>query len=259
MWTMPHNMWTMAERRARVGTVWTVALLDEVAGLGPFFAVDSHPADSAVTEPWRSMRELVDGSDVLLGRVLAVRERLAAGGGLPPESIEVRVAASVAHLGVVSRLVSPALAMAVLGGVVPDLALTDTRWQPVLGGPVPLSIRVPLPPWAGELPALLADQVLDGPVRELGEAFERLSVSGQVLWGNVASAVNGATTMIVKARPDHATQARTLTSALLARPPLRGTSTIIQGRFRRRSCCLIYRAAPNAAGPVCGDCVLVSR
>lgn len=242
-----------------MGTVWTVALLDELPGLGPFFEVDSHPANSAVTEPWHSMSELVDGSDVLLGRVLGVRERLAAMGGLPPEAVETRVAASVAHLGVVSRLVSPALAMAVLGGVVPDLALADTRWQPVLGGPVPLSVRVPPPPRPGELPVLLADQVLGGPVRALGAAFEGLSVSVQVLWGNVASAVNGATTMIVKARPDHAARARALTSAVLARPPLRGTSTITQGRFRRRSCCLIYRAAPNAAGQVCGDCVLAAR
>ncbi|MGH3983503.1 MAG: (2Fe-2S)-binding protein [Pseudonocardiaceae bacterium] len=26
--------------------------------------------------------------------------------------------------------------------------------------------------------------------------------------------------------------------------------------FVGRSCCLIYRAAPNVAGAVCGDCVL---
>lgn len=254
---MPHNVWTMAERHGRVSTVSTVALLDEVAGLGPFFAVGSHTAGSAVTEPWRRMSELVDGSDVLLGRVLEVRGRLAAGGGQPPEAVETRVAASVTHLGVVSRLVSPALAMAVLGAVVPDLALAATRWQPVLGGPVPLSVQAPLPRPTGDLPARLADQVLDGPVRELGEAFRQLSVSGQVLWGNVASAVNGATTMIVKARPEHAGGVRALAAWLLAHPPLRDTSTVTpDGRFRRRSCCLIYRAAPNAAGAVCGDCVL---
>ena len=32
------------------------------------------------------------------------------------------------------------------------------------------------------------------------------------------------------------------------------TGSIINGQFRRRTCCLIYRAAP---GRFCGDCVLV--
>ena len=46
-------------------------------------------------------------------------------------------------------------------------------------------------------------------------------------------------------------------AALLDRPPLgaqcdRGPD----GAFRRRSCCLIYRAAPGRRGALCGDCAL---
>jgi ferric iron reductase protein FhuF len=44
---------------------------------------------------------------------------------------------------------------------------------------------------------------------------------------------------------------------LMSRPRLRGTGTSIDGRFRRRTCCLIYRAAPGRDGAVCGDCVLL--
>jgi ferric iron reductase protein FhuF len=129
----------------------------------------------------------------------------------------------------------------------------------VVGGAIPLSVR-PAEGAAEEDPerlaATVAARVLDGPVRELTEATLAFSVSDQVLWGNVASAANGAATMIDSAGPSWAGRAHAIITALLARPPLRGTSTVTGGRFRRRSCCLIYRAAPGAAGPVCGDCVL---
>jgi hypothetical protein len=230
-----------------------------LAELGPFFAVETHTTGAAV-EPWRPMSELI--GPALRDRVLEVRGRLAAGGGQPDEAVELRVAASVTHLGLVARLLSPALAVAAMKGRVLDLDLAATWWQPVVSGAIPLSVR----PAEGEveedperLAAALARRVLDGPVRELTEATLAFSVSDQVLWGNVASAVNGALTMIDSAGPSWAGRARVIISALLARPPLRGTSTVTDGRFRRRSCCLIYRAAPDAAGPVCGDCVLLSE
>jgi ferric iron reductase protein FhuF len=70
-------------------------------------------------------------------------------------------------------------------------------------------------------------------------------VSNQILWGNVASALHGAAALIGE---------HTAVDQLMSRPPLRGTGSIIDGQFRRRTCCLIYRAAP---GRFCGDCVLV--
>ena len=83
-----------------------------------------------------------------------------------------------------------------------------------------------------------------------------MAVSPRVLWGNVASAVNGAATMIAAARPDLAGPAAEAAAALLADPALTGT---YQGRplrgFRRRNCCLIYRLSPERPA-YCGDCVL---
>ncbi len=83
-----------------------------------------------------------------------------------------------------------------------------------------------------------------------------MSVSPIVLQGNIASAVNAAAAMIAAARPGLATQAAAVRDALLSTPELAGTWTSSAAGFRRRSCCLIYRAAPAATAAVCGDCVL---
>jgi FhuF 2Fe-2S C-terminal domain len=250
--------------------VLSPALADELAALGPFFAVEFHSVGSPVVAPWRPMGELTHDAAALRERVLAVRGHLATAGGRPVEGVPPRVAASVAQLGLVARLVSPALGCALLAGAVPNLALAGTRWQPVLGGAFPLSIQEPAPPehdpgreWVepvrGGLPDLadqLARRVLDGPVRELVQASVRYSVSAVSLQGNAASAVNGAASVVGASRPDRAGSARELAALLLARPPLRGTGTwTADGGFRRRSCCLIYQVAASP-GAVCGDCVL---
>lgn len=235
----------------------------ELAELGPFFTVESHAAGSAVSAPWLVMSDLVENPALLRDRVSRVRDRLAEGAGRQADEVETRVAASVTHLGIVARLVSPALATAAITGVPLDVGLATTRWQPVLGGAVPLSVREPLPHPASthaepeEVAGAFAERVLEGPVRDLVEATRPFSVSARVLWGNVASAVNGATTMISTAGPAWSARAGLLASHLLNRPPLLGTSTQRpDGRFQRRSCCLIYRVAPDGAGAVCGDCVL---
>ncbi len=241
-------------------------MVRDLAVFGPFFAVETHTPDSLPREPWYVMSELVENPDVLMNRVLAVRAGLAVIGGQAPGAVELRVAASVAHLGLVARLVSPALAVAVTSGVLLEVGLPHTRWQRVLGGAFPLSLDAGtdaadrernLEPTPERLANLLASRVLDGPVRELVEVTMSLSVSRHVLWGNVASAVNGAASMIATCQPACADRSQVMASLLLDQPPLRGTSTGPAGvGFRRRSCCLIYRAAPDAAGAVCGDCVL---
>ncbi len=248
--------------------VLTDAMVRDLAAFGPFFAVETHTPGSLPREPWNVMSELVEAPDVLMGRVLAVRAGLAAAGGQDPGAVELRVAASVAHLGLVARLVSPALAVAVTSGVLLEVGLPSTRWQRVLGGAFPLSLLrdtgsefgdhdVNPEPKPERLACLLASRVLDGPVRHLVEVTMPLSVSRRVLWGNVASAVNGAASMIATRQPAWADRSRAIASLLLEQPPLRGTSVgSVGGGFRRRSCCLIYRAAPDAAGAVCGDCVL---
>ncbi len=74
-------------------------------------------------------------SGVLAERVASVRAALAASGGRPAEAVELRVAASVAHLGLVARVVSPLLGLAALHRL-PSRppTLDDLRWHSALGG-----------------------------------------------------------------------------------------------------------------------------
>jgi ferric iron reductase protein FhuF len=246
----------MTDKRPRA------AMLEQIAALGPFFAFEEHAAGSAPVPPWQSMAELVEDPAVLDDRVTQTRAYLAAAGGQSPEAIEVRVAASVTHLGLVARLVSPALAAAVLDDAVPTLELERVHWQRVLGGAFPLSLP-PISPGDGrgtaqDLADRLGAEVFEGPIPALGEATRPFAVSEHILWGNVASAVNGAATAMANASPALAERTGLLAGLLLAGPALRDAHTIApeDGRFRRRSCCLIYRAAPQHAGPLCGDCAL---
>jgi hypothetical protein len=259
---------------------WTGPWTERTAALGPFFAVASHDqGDHQGTSggaPWRSMAELTGGGAALGDRVAAVRGLLAAGGGQAAGAVELRVAASVTHLGLVARVLSPYLAAALLYGWAPERPrLAELRWQPVLGRPFPLSLprASARPPADGAAPpagpataspagqAALADALagglLAGPVAELAGPFAAMGVSPHILRGNTASAVNGAAAMAAAADPALAARARALAALLLERPPLRGAAgRTAAGAFRRRSCCLIYRAAPGGAGALCGDCVL---
>jgi hypothetical protein len=167
----------------------------------------------------------------------------------------------VAHLGLAARLVSPALAAAALYGRPLLFALADVRWQPVLGGPVPLALPADAFGEPGPEPEALADllagRLLGGPLEELSAAFGEFGVSSHILRGNTASALNGAVAALAQAGPERARRAREFAALLLARPPLAGESTTVpDGIFRRRSCCLIYRAAPGGQGALCGDCAL---
>jgi ferric iron reductase protein FhuF len=77
----------------------------------------------------------------------------------------------------------------------------------------------------------------------------------------VASAVNGAAVMLIRSQPCLRDQATALAEALLATSNLAGRHSGTPGGpgFRRRSCCLIYRAVPGGGGGYCGDCVLSAR
>lgn len=242
------------------------AMLEQIAALGPFFAVQSHNVPSPAP-PWRPMRELVQAPAILRERVARVRAHLAAGGGRPPEAVELRVAASVTHLGLTARLVSPVLALAAVHGVLLPPDLDGVHWQPALGGAFPLSLprehlRTGCPPPTDRAAAARwAAALVAGPLHDLVRATRALSVSPRVLWGNVASAVNGAATAIAAAAPARTGRAQDLLALLQEQPSLHGTGTRTAGtaQFRRRSCCLIYRVTPKAAAAVCGDCVLARR
>ena len=117
-------------------------MLDDLAAIGPFFAVSSHPPGAAPAAPWRPAGELAAPSGALLGRVASVRAALAASGGRAAGEIEPRVAASAVHLGLVARLIAPALGAAVLGCPL-DMRSGGLWWQDQHGGPVPLSVPAP--------------------------------------------------------------------------------------------------------------------
>jgi hypothetical protein len=230
-------------------------VLDDLAALGPFFAVHAHRPGAGPVAPWRPLDELTQPSG-LRARIGAVRGALAARAGRPASGIELRVAASVTQLGLVARVVAPALAAQAAQHPL-DLRPSGLWGQDAPGGPLPLSVPEPAaaPGRARDAMVLLLDEVIT-PITVTTGALA--PVSSRVLWGNVASAVNGAASQIAVARPGLAAAAWA-TAATFFRHPRLGTEPSPPGPlFRRSSCCLIYRLAPGT-GSICGDCVLGGR
>jgi hypothetical protein len=205
-------------------------------------------------EPWRPMTDLLAGPDVdrrnvLLGRIETVRIALA--GPRPIEAVELKVAASVAHLGLVARVVAPAFALTVIGGLAVRADLSQLWWQDRLGGAYPLSLPDAAPD-GGSVPDLIR-----GPVQAITAAIRSsVPVSGLVLQGNVASAINGAANLIGRQRPELARASYALADALLNDDILNPARSAAGPAFRRSSCCLIYRASPGQPAQTCGDCIL---
>jgi hypothetical protein len=213
------------------------------------------------------MSELLDDPTVAATRVETSRAFLATAGGLQPDQIELRVAASITHLGLAARTLSPPLAAAVTSGHTAPTGLRDLHWQPTIGSMFPLSIAglddVPAEPQGTTTdPEAAAYTLVEGTIKtvaaDLFAVFTRFGLSERLLLGNVASALNGAGTALSSASPEHVPRTRALVAALMHQPALAGTwQTSLDDRFQRRSCCLIYRAAPDRNGPLCGDCVLL--
>ncbi len=165
------------------------------------------------------------------------------------------------QLGLTARLLSPVLAVACTTGVVLDVQLHDLRWQDELGGAFPLSLGINNAPKQPTLTASCAVAVafcdfLQGPIAELITTVGLVRpVSPMIMWGNVASVVDSAITLIRTHRSDLDSTARAIAQAMFSATPLRGTPAV-DDPFRRRSCCLIYRIAARTPTTICGDCVL---
>jgi hypothetical protein len=252
----------------------TAGRLAELAALGPYFGIEIHPVGEPLSPPWQPLGALtgtLTPPGALATRIGEIRERLAAAAGCAADDVEFRVAASVTQLGLCARLLSPVLGAAAAGWALP-VDTARARWVPALGGPFRLSLpetaagaasATPIPgrtmpgtsvPGAGTAACLA---LLAGPVTQITRAVEAMAVSPRVLWGNVASAVSGATAMIAKARPDLAAPVSAAATAMLRYPALTGTYEGSPGAgFRRRNCCLIYRLSPPGTASYCGDCVL---
>ena len=167
------------------------------------------------------------------------------------------------HLGLIARLIAPALAFSVLSDRMVDWGLADIFWQPALGGPYPLSIpESDGGPSGRRLAADMSMWLATGPFEQLTRAMRTAGgVPEKVLRGNVGSALHGAAEQMMIARPDLSGRTTALVNTLSQWPPLRGTGRVLPSeRFQRNSCCLIYRAVrpipSGVARAVCGDCVL---
>src|SRR6202034_988017 len=98
--------------------------------LGPYFAVDTHDPGTPVTAPWRPLSDLLGSPAALRERAHQVQAALARAGGLTPDQVEFRAAASVSQLGLAARLLAPAFGAAVLGRRVLPFNIGQARWLP---------------------------------------------------------------------------------------------------------------------------------
>jgi hypothetical protein len=242
------------------------AALAAAAGAGPYFALEPWAEGAG----WEQASLLVSDPAALASLVTHARAVIAGRAGIAPAEVAERVAASIVFLGLASRLVSPSLGAAVLGGVVPYLTLDNLWWRPVASGPMPLAAGPVTGREVGDAPTgrqlddaavLLSECCVQGMAGPVADAFRTLfRLSPLVLRGNIASALAGAAGMLARSVPDRAETAGQLTARILALGPLRGTGEFVQPdasqpqRFLvRRSCCLYYRVP---GGGTCGDCVL---
>jgi hypothetical protein len=228
--------------------------LAAAAALGPFSAVAPVPGQG-----WMTWLRLVEDPAVLGERVAEVRRLLAAGPGAPV--VDQRVPASIVHLGLVARLLSPPLGAALVAGVLPAAPPGRVHLRLAGANPLPLALSSPEPVAVPD-PVSIADALA---LHWLGPAVapltatvhERFRLSRRVLTGNVASAAAGALLAAGTALPELAPRATAVLEALLAAGPLAGTGDLrADGSFVRRSCCLFYRL-PGAG--TCGDCLLTDR
>ncbi|OJZ71337.1 iron reductase [Mycobacterium paraffinicum] len=160
---------------------------------------------------------------------------------------DLRIGASLVHLGHATRLWSPVLACALGHGVVPDLGdLQRADDGARLRLPAPVGIPV-------SSPNALYRLVVQEHMQPLAAGL-RVGLAPALLAGNVASALVGAARALLVVRPDLGAPIAETVHALLGTGVLAGSGVLTGPSlgFRRRSCCLFYRLP---GGSVCGDCV----
>jgi hypothetical protein len=204
----------------------------------PYFALDPPPADP---HGLHTIAELIGESWLLRAKVMATAAALG--------TDDLRVAASVDHLGTSARIVSPLLAYVAVRQTIPSVRPERMWWRPAQPGPMGLAAElVSGPP---PTPTALLDGVVRPVLQPLLHAYgSRFRVSPQVLRGNIASALDGARRAIDSPAVDD------LVRDVLGLGELSGTAAQLPPAFRRASCCLLYRLPDRS---LCGDCVLTSR
>lgn len=204
----------------------------------PYFALDPPPIAPG---DWYTVADLADDRELLRRKVAASADALGTN--------DLRVAASVDHLGTCARVVGPLLHFVHSHDAAPEVAPERLWWQPARPGPFRLAAE--LVPAGPATPAAVLDSVvrtvLAPLVRSYGAAF---AVSSRVLWGNAASGLDGARQALRSAAVDD------LVRGVLEMGELAGTAARLPPEFRRNSCCLLYRLPGRG---LCGDCVLTAR
>ncbi|OBA60286.1 iron reductase [Mycobacterium sp. 1100029.7] len=209
--------------------------LAEISSYKGFFAL---PVGGAATG-WHPVRQ--DYDDGFAGLIDATAARY--------RTTDLRIGASLVHLGHATRLWSPVLALALAHRVVPDL---DGLQRADDGA------QLRLPEATGQaVEDVCATQLYRIVVHQHLQAFAdglRVSLAPALLAGNVASALVGASRALLTARPDLRGPILEITETLLDTGVLAGTGTVTDSHlgFRRGSCCLFYRIPGRS---VCGDCV----
>lgn len=161
---------------------------------------------------------------------------------------DLRIGASLVHLGHATRLWSPVLACAIGHGVLPDLdGLQRADDSAALRLPEPVGMPA-------DSPDALYRAVVSDHMRPLAAGLP-VKLAPALLAGNIASALVGAAGALLSARPDLRRPIVETTRSLLDTGLLAGSGVITGDglNFRRRSCCLFYRLP---GGSLCGDCVL---
>jgi hypothetical protein len=230
----------------------TAQALRLASAVGPYFAV----ALRLDEREWLPFTRLLE-PEVLRDNVATVQRVLGERTGLSSADLDLRACASTHFLGLASRLVAPALGAACLGGQVPRLAPGDVHWLRVEGGPVPLAVSsiggaAVISP--GEAAGALHEGIVGPLLEPLATAFaETFSLSRQVLWGNVASALAGAATMLARSGAELLLDPVATAMACTVRGALAEMGDWTEHGFVRRNCCLFYKIP---GGGLCGDCVL---
>jgi hypothetical protein len=205
-------------------------------GANPYFALEWPPRDTA---GWHTLADLTTDRVLLRAKVTATANAL--------NTDELRVAASIDHLGTSARIVSPLLRHVHTRGRVPQVSPHGVWWQPARPGPIRLAADLEAAP---DAPQAVLDGIVRSLLAPLVAAYEvEYAVSPHVLWGNVASALNGARAAIASPGVDR------LVRDLLRAGELSGTAAQLPPAFRRNSCCLLYRLPGRG---LCGDCVLAA-
>lgn len=231
-------------------------MLADVARAGAFFTVatgrDRNPSGR------HPVGELYAGGPELGARIAHVRRVLGS---------DDRVAASITFQGLAALLVSAPFAAAVAHATVPVWTPRTLFWTPTTDGPWPLWCADPPlrpVPTVDDAVGALAAAVVEQHLVPLVEAVRaQVRVSPRVLVGNAASTVASARRMVAEHWPASADRAAAVARGLLGTGLLDGAGELRDPAgpdrhwsFRRRSCCLYYRARD---GGLCGDCVLLDR